>query len=627
MGTSWRWAVGVVLVGSLGLGAPRAVEARVLPLGPGGAPPGRIDADDPLLTDQWALENEGQWGGRIDTDIDAAAAWELTEGAPEILVGVLDTGVAVDHPDLAGVMWVNPGEDGGVPGVDDDLNGCVDDVHGCWFSRDCTEQTPDCAPPPEGARYDFAGHGTAVAGIIAAEAHNGEGGRGVAPGVRIVALHVATPEGYFWDAPVYAALTYAARIGVKIVNVSAYFDGLDLAHQEEALRIAADAGILLVVSAGNWGVDLEAHEEDLPFLPAQADLDAVVPVAAVDRYDGLISYAGWWGSCYGATRVDLAGPSQAIVTTRPVNNEGAYTGTFNGTSASAPFVAGVAALVWSAAPELDALQVKQILLDTVDPVASLEGRTVSGGRVNAGNAVRAALGAGLPPVAEAGPDQDVSHGREIRFSAAGSEDPDGEIVAWRWSFDDGTTAEGEEVRHAFAAQGIYHVTLEVEDDEGNRATDRSVVTAEPRWKRARLALASPHPYSEWDYTEIDLDGARFVRFHLKRLEVAHVDNDYPGDDDALVIIDATGTPLWSRSRPVEDLWTPAFATLGQPLGVWFLGYRGGAWGYEIDEVEYLDGDPIEGCGGCDLGGTGGAGGTVWALLAVLAGRRRRISGR
>lgn len=564
---------------------------------------GAVDPADPLYEQQWGLENSGQLGGLIDTDIDAEGAWTISEGSAEILVGVLDTGVDITHPDLARVLWVNQAEASGVPGIDDDDNGCIDDIHGCWFSQDCTRDTPECAPQPVGAHIDENGHGTAVAGIIAAAARNGEGGRGVAPGVRIVVLHVATPEGYFWDEPVYRALEYAAHVGVDVINISAYFDGPDLAYQDQALSIATDSGALIVASAGNWGVNIEAHQDDLPYLPDQSLNPAIMRIAAVDRYDRMISYAGWWGSSFGPGTVHVAAPSQAIATTYPVTN-GAdpYTYTFNGTSASAPFAAGVAALVLSVNPTLDALAVKSILEDTVDPVAGLAGMITSGGRVNAANAMRAAMGMGMPPVAVASGPIEVELGELASFSADGSMDPDGGAVTLRWHFDDGEVAEGADVGHVFGAEGIYHVTLEAEDQSGMRSAVRLTVTVPFVWRDAPMTFESEHPYQQGSRENIAIPGARLVRLHFERLELAVIDNDFVGDDDAVLVFDATGTPLWSRSNPGEDFWTDPLPVHGDnPLVLRFFGSSGnggGAWGYRIDQVQYVGDEAFDDAAGC-----------------------------
>lgn len=122
--------------------------------------------DDPAFDDMWALENTGQSGGTPGVDIDARPAWDITTGDSSVVIGVIDSGVDYTHPDLAGNMWVNPGEVCG-NGQDDDGNGVIDDCYG--YS----------AVNSNGDPMDGNGHGTHVAGTIGASANNGEGVTGV----------------------------------------------------------------------------------------------------------------------------------------------------------------------------------------------------------------------------------------------------------------------------------------------------------------------------------------------------------------------------------------------------------------------------------------------------------------
>ena len=142
--------------------------------------------DDPDFSELWGLHNTGQTGGRPDADIDAPEAWDITTGSEAVIVGVIDSGVDYNHPDLEANMWVNPGESGDgkeTDGIDNDSNGYVDDVYGYDFRFD----DPD---PSDGN-----GHGTHVAGTIAAVGNNTTGVVGVNWTVKIMALRFLCARG------------------------------------------------------------------------------------------------------------------------------------------------------------------------------------------------------------------------------------------------------------------------------------------------------------------------------------------------------------------------------------------------------------------------------------------------
>ena len=142
--------------------------------------------NDPDFGELWGLHNTGQTGGRPDADIDAPEAWDITTGSEAVIVAVVDSGVDYRHPDLEANMWVNPGESGDgkeTDGVDNDGNGYVDDVYGYDFLFD----DPD---PSDGK-----GHGTHVAGTIAAVGDNATGVVGINWTVKVMALRYLTARG------------------------------------------------------------------------------------------------------------------------------------------------------------------------------------------------------------------------------------------------------------------------------------------------------------------------------------------------------------------------------------------------------------------------------------------------
>ena len=332
------------------------------------------DPGDPLVGLQWALENTGQSVGGVagqpDADIDAFAAWEASLGAGA-LVAVVDSGVEVSHPDLAPNVWVNPGESGAgreANGLDDDANGLVDDVHGWDFVADA-----DGVGSPEPGHG--VGHGTHVAGILAARGGNGIGGSGVAPRASVMALDAF--DSTTSSLPDYAlaeAILYARDKGARIVNLS-LTGGFSQALSD---AIAASPGVLFVAAAGNSGANVDVA----PTYPCALGYPQVVCVAATNSFD---QRAGL--SNYGLAQVDLAAPGTAIASTY-LGGQYAY---LTGTSMAAPAVAGAAALALAVRPGLSTAQLKSVLLSSADRLGSLAGLVSSGGRLNAAGVVRGAL--------------------------------------------------------------------------------------------------------------------------------------------------------------------------------------------------------------------------------------------
>jgi len=309
----------------------------------------------------WGLENTGLNGGLVDADIDAFDAWDVSIGAG-IIVAVIDTGVDASHPDLAPNMWVNPGEIAG-NGRDDDGNGYVDDVHGWDFVRDDAE--PD----------DLDGHGTHVAGTVAARGDDGYGVVGTAYGARVMGLKFL--EGRFggstYDAA--AAIHYAVNHGADVINASWAGPGYSTTLRN-AINYARSRGVVFVAAAGNAASDNDRWAS----YPAGYDLGNVVSVAASDRSDRLASFSN-----YGEQTVDLAAPGAQIVSTTP----GPDWGWMDGTSMAAPMVSGVAALMMSARSELGADEVRTAMMQSVDPISGGASRLAAGGRVNAFSALQA----------------------------------------------------------------------------------------------------------------------------------------------------------------------------------------------------------------------------------------------
>lgn len=311
---------------------------------------------DPMFQNQWGLQNNGQETegqlGRSGVDINAVNAWNLNQGA-NVVIGLLDTGVDINHKDLKDNIFVNTGE---IPnnGVDDDKNGYIDDVNGWDFVHSDNTVFDD-------ATLDF--HGTHTAGILSA-ASNSEGISGTAPKAKVLPLKFINGNwGYTCDA--IDAIEYAMKMGVKIMNCS--FGGTD---DNFALKdTMVNSGILFVCAAGNRGADVAVS----PVYPACFDIPNVLSVASIDSKGVLSPY-----SSYGS-KIHVAAPGVNILSTTPGN---AYD-YFTGTSAAVPFVAGTAALLKSYLPNLSITQISQRIKDNVVPCTNLNGKVSSRGRVDA----------------------------------------------------------------------------------------------------------------------------------------------------------------------------------------------------------------------------------------------------
>jgi subtilisin family serine protease len=315
-------------------------------------------APDPMLPNQWALADPGAVG--------AAEAWTQSTGAG-VLVAVLDSGLQLDHPDLAANVWTNPGEVAG-NGIDDDRDGVVDDVHGAnMFDLSANVD-------------DDNGHGTHVAGIVAARHGNGTGGSGLAPNAKILPVKVLDSDMSGTTETLAMGIRYAVDRGAKILNVSVNTDAAT-ETVKSAVRYAGEHGAIVVASAGNNGRDIDRS----PSFPASLADPAVFSVGAVNP-DGLL----WSLSNTGLQSVDIAAPGDHIVSTARASAYQSRTGT----SAAAPFVSATLALLSSARPDLPMSELRAAISATTHNTSALSA-VLGGGRLDAGAAMHRVL-AGRP---------------------------------------------------------------------------------------------------------------------------------------------------------------------------------------------------------------------------------------
>lgn len=254
--------------------------------------------DDTDFTGLWGMHNEGQTGGAVDADIDAPEAWELTVGSEDVIVAVVDTGVVYTHPDLSANIWTNSGETSCVDGIDNDGNGYIDDCNGWDFVGSDNDPT------------DYNGHGTHVAGTIAAVGNNADGVSGVMWRAKIMPLRFLGVNGTGTTADAVSAILYASANGAHVINNSWGGGGYS-----QALKDAIDASDTVVVcAAGNSGSNVEST----PFYPASYTSSNIISVAATDHNDQLAAFSN-----YGITSVDIAAPGAGIYSTVPVIGYGA----------------------------------------------------------------------------------------------------------------------------------------------------------------------------------------------------------------------------------------------------------------------------------------------------------------
>lgn len=315
--------------------------------------------DDPFFGSLWGMEA-----------IKAPAAWDTTTGSADVAVAVIDTGMDLDHPDLADNLWTNPDE---TPsnGTDDDGNGYVDDVHGWDFVG--KDPVPD----------DDNSHGSHTAGTVGAVGNNGVGVAGVAWDVSLVPLKICSATGRCLASDAIAALDYAVGEGIPISNNSYGYSGSCTTAFGAALQAAGEAGHLFVASAGNDGRNVESS----PKYPASCPQANVLSVAWLSDPTTLAPKSN-----FGSTSVDLAAPGSQTLSTVP----GGY-GSKSGTSMAGPHVAGTAALLKSIEPSWGWSQMKERLMASVTPACNLQ--VASRGTLNAEAAVDGELSTVICPAA------------------------------------------------------------------------------------------------------------------------------------------------------------------------------------------------------------------------------------
>jgi hypothetical protein len=313
--------------------------------------------NDSLLSQQWALEK-----------IKAFDAWDITQGADTVLLGIIDTGIDYDHPDLTNKIFINPGEFGGNKsnnGIDDDENGFIDDYRG-WDFTDRVGFPFDSTGGDylgwDNNPYDDQGHGTYISGIAAAETNNLFGIAGVAPNIKMLNMRAFDPGGYGEEDDVAAAILYAVQMGCKVINMS-FGDNAFSNVLRDVIRYAYSQNVVLIASAGNSG------SSDPHYPSGYSEVICVGNSTDQDYVAG--------SSNFGST-IDIVAPGSLIMTTA---RDFGYA-IISGTSASAPFVSAAASLILSK-QNFTNEEIKQILKSTSDDIGEVGWDLRSGaGRLN-----------------------------------------------------------------------------------------------------------------------------------------------------------------------------------------------------------------------------------------------------
>ena len=324
-----------------------------------------VTPDDTYFNLQWGCKNDGSIlqnedkndkGDKVvpavtGVDVNCGEAWKLCTGDPSIIVAVLDEGVMYDHPDLKGNMWVNEAETFASK-EDADGNGYAGDRYGYNFTDDKGYISYD--DPND------TGHGTHVAGTIGAVGNNDIGIAGVCWNVKIAALKFGLDI-----ASAIEAINFANLFHISILNAS--WGGRSYS---QSLKYAIDhyQG-LFIASAGNDGTD----NDKSPIYPASYDSDNIITVASTSPDDSLSRFSN-----HGVESVDIAAPGSNILS---LGLEDEYHSQ-NGTSMSAPHVAGAAALLKAYRPNLSVPELKNIILYSAVRNPNLTGKVLTGGVLN-----------------------------------------------------------------------------------------------------------------------------------------------------------------------------------------------------------------------------------------------------
>jgi uncharacterized repeat protein (TIGR01451 family) len=376
--------------------------------------------NDSFYGSQWPLKNSA---AIFEGGISAESAWDTTTGNQNIVVGVIDSGIDIDHRDLKDNIFTNTAE---IPNnnVDDDNNGFVDDVNGWDFIHH--DRTVF-----DNANDDF--HGTHVAGIIGARGNNSVGIAGVDWNVQLLPLKAIGPGGGT-DAVLLEAYNYANKMrqrGVNLRVLNNSYGGQAFSQSLfDAIKELGNAGILFVAAAGNDTLS----NDSVPHYPATFDLPNVISVAATSQNGVPASFSN-----RGEQTVHLGAPGDTVLSTTPhgytgsglvaanTDPDGSTYSNLSGTSMAAPHVTGAAVLAVAANPDISLQKLRAAVMFGVDESGVFFTTTISSGRLNANRTIQLAL------------ENDTTAPAVVPEFGINSQDGRSVIVFWRTAGDDGMT--------------------------------------------------------------------------------------------------------------------------------------------------------------------------------------------
>lgn len=342
-----------------------------------------IVPNDPFYNRQWSLKNNGKFSllsSTAGSDLDMENAWSIETGDTNIIVGIIDSGCKLDHPEFSGRIWINRSEISN-NGIDDDNNGFIDDVKGwnfCYANNDPT---------------DDEGHGTNVTGIIGANGNNSIGYAGIDWKCKLMILKGIDSAnfGYYswWSDAIY----YAVDNGAKVINMS--LGGTKSSKTlQEAVTYAINNNVVVIASMGNTNSGIVEYP---------AGCSGVIAVGATDANDKR-SDPFFWSEASGSNfgnHISVVAPGDCIygLNSRSDTNYDLYWG---GTSQAAPHVTGLASLLLAQNPDRSPLQIKSIIETTAEDRVGNSKEDVTGwdryygnGRINSYSALSMATDVNL----------------------------------------------------------------------------------------------------------------------------------------------------------------------------------------------------------------------------------------
>ncbi len=421
---------------------------------------------DPAYVQHWGHNNTVQlpgldWGGTYDHtlpttvgvagfDANAQLGWDGTAGFgdPNVIIAIIDSGVNLSHPDLTLVAGWDYG------------------------SGDSNPEDNSSSP----------GHGTACAGVAAAEANNGIGACGAAPGCRVMPLKVANNAGQMFFSAIVNAIFHAADNGADVISMSL---GAAIASEpstDNAITYATNAGVTILAATGNSNsstISYPAINANVVGVGAASPCDGrkrsssntgeLNPGVLADPNGYTCDGERWWGSSYGTNTPNAAGAVDIIAPTILYTTDiqgaggyrpGDYEPYFNGTSCATPYAAGICALIKSKNPTWTPAQIKSRLTSTAQDIVNVESiagwdRYSGFGLVDINGAVG---GGGCTPLVTAnfsGTPLSGTAPLTVNFTDQSTGSP----TSWSWNFGDGGTSTAQNPSHAYTAAGTYNVTL------------------------------------------------------------------------------------------------------------------------------------------------------------------------